>query len=571
MHLESVAQEAADALKNYTDVSSVTTESIKRTITEDLATATATLTENCKHHLQNMRTWFDSNKEALNETQASINDPTYHKDQKVWYTKDSTSMSVPVTIKDTHHDDAGNPYYTVQFATGLEKQTISQSLSMKHNTNQATRFHAVDKNLQMKQFPTKPSTSNMNNRSSYNIYQKSDTYSPQDSRNHNYARSPNSIYVPGDDEEEDFHARRIGRHNHQTQSLADIKLHGPSADLIARFHKQFKATVENEKHLLTFYQQIHSQGKAYGILLRDIKDIRPDFDLCPSDVSHHARTVMKIALYQRLQDADCVSSDYIDAHNHLSAYSNNSDGYAALYQMLRMVHPYLMEGSKLYNAPKLSEATDLFRYAAMCRNYFLFQEIQNRIYTEKEQSEMFLQNVDDPFYLSGRAQCLTELGVATIDGSSTVRISNMKFANLPTTLQQYTNKLNMHSSSSPIVRAVKDSRSYQQIRRNNNPQHRSPSYEPFACLGCGTWGHKVTRCKIVPRIALALDYIKQKPKHVEKLVEEYKRINNKATKRSTVRVLLSNGILDSFDDPDNYLQENDIDVPMENTPTLTEE
>ena len=235
--------------------------------------------------------------------------------------------------------------------------------------------------------------------------------------------------------------------------------------------------------------------------------------------------------------------------------------------MLRMVHPHLMEGTKLYNAPKLSEADNLFQYAAMCRNYFLFQEIQNRIYTEKEQSEMFLQNVDDPDYQTGRAQCLTELGVATMDGSSAVRLSNMKFANLPTTLQQYTNKLNLHSPT-PVIRSIRDYKDKPRSPKQGISQ--KFFYQPYQCIGCGQWGHKVTACKVIPKTAMAMEYIKNKPRHVQKLIEEFKRINNKSTKTSTVRVLQTNGMYASFHDPEAYLSSNDIDVPMEEVPIVEE-
>ena len=67
-----------------------------------------------------------------------------------------------------------------------------------------------------------------------------------------------------------------------------------------------------------------------------------------------------------------------------------------------------------------------------------------------------------------------------------------------------------------------------------------------------------------------MNYIKSKPRHVEKLTEEFKRINNKSTKTSSVRVLQTNGMFENFDSPDNYLNANDIDVPMEEVP-YTEE
>ena len=145
----------------------------------------------------------------------------------------------------------------------------------------------------------------------------------------------------------------------------------------------------------------------------------------------------------------------------------------------------------------------------------------------------------------------------------------MRFANLPTTLQQYTNKLNLHTTT-PTIRAIQSSRNNNKPRVHANHGSRRSTYEPFQCIGCGIWGHKVTKCKTVPKIAIAMEYIKTKSRHVDKLVEEFKRINNKATKTSSVKVLQTNGMFENFENPDTYLNTNDIDVPMEEVPCITE-
>ena len=82
-------------------------------------------------------------------------------------------------------------------------------------------------------------------------------------------------------------------------------------------------------------------------------------------------------------------------------------------------------------------------------------------------------------------------------------------------------------------------------------------------LGCGGWGHRLVKCTMVPKVALALEYIKKKPEHVKKLITEFKRINNKTTKTGTVRTMLSSGLLDGFDDPSEFLANQDIPIEME--------
>ena len=590
-HLEYIAQESADAIRNLADIASDRTVNLKRSIAEDLQQAKNNLAENCQRHLLDMRNWIDSNVKGISSIkQQTTSLPEYTEGVTVLYTKDDSSVPVPVTIAAVHKDDDGEFFYTVRFPTGLEKQTISQRLKIdksidpKSNVN---RFQKVNMTEEQFKVPLKSFYHKQNmKRSSPNVHTRAHQTQQQPHQPATPTIAPvtqsltaTPVYVDVDEEDDDeIEVQPNPVHsparptNQQYLPETQIPQTGPTPYMVTQFHRHFKGKIENKDMILTFYQQLHAQGRAYGIYVIDIKEIRQDCDLCPEEVSPVARNAMQIALFQKLQDVDFVSYDFKEAQNQIDAYSNTSDGYATLYQLLRMVHPHLMEGSKLYNAPKLSEAKNLSQYAAMCRNYILFQEIQNRKYTEKEKSEMFLQNVDDPEYSAGRAQCITELAVATLDGTSNVRISSMKFSNLPMTLQQYTNKLNL-SDTQPVVRAMQKSQSQYKNKNSNvfNRMQRNSTYEPFVCIGCGIWGHKVTKCKTVPKVAIALEYIKNKPKHVQKLVSEFKRVNDKSTKRTTVRVLQSNGILESYSDPDTYLFENDIDVPMEETPQVDEE
>ena len=591
-HLEYIAQESADALQNLADIVTDRTVTIKRSLAEDLQQAKTTLAETCQRHYIDMQHWVDDNIKRLSP-QKTTTLPHFQPDDTVSYTKDDFSTPVPVTIAAVHMDDEGEYFYTVRFPTGLEKQTIPERLSSETSSTtmkNVNRFQKVDmaeeqSKVPLKSFYNKPPHKRSFHKANASVHQQShkQAHSGHDkalSSTQKLANAP--IYVDVDEDDEDENEPTVLQNpaapsnrptNQQYLPEAAITQTGPTPYMVTQFHKHFKGKIENKDMILTFYQQLYAQGRSYGVYVINIKDIRQDCDLCPQEVSDVARNAMQIALFQKLQDVDYVSYEFKEAQNQIDAYSNTSDGFATLYQLLRMVHPHLTEGSKLYNAPKLSEAKNLSQYAAMCRNYILFQEIQNRVYTEKEKSEMFLQNVDDQEYAAGRAQCITELAVATLDGTSDVRISNMKFSNLPMTLQQYTNKLNL-TETQPVVRAMQRSSYNNKTNKNMNSSNRTQrnsNYEPFLCMGCGMWGHKVTKCRTVPKVAIALDYIKSKPKHVQKLVSEFKRVNDKSTKRTTVRVLQSNGILEHYNDPDTYLHENDIDVPMEDIPQVDEE
>ena len=49
---------------------------------------------------------------------------------------------------------------------------------------------------------------------------------------------------------------------------------------------------------------------------------------------------------------------------------------------------------------------------------------------------MFLQNLDDTKYDYGRKQALSELELATMNGETEVKVSNLRLSNLPITVVQ---------------------------------------------------------------------------------------------------------------------------------------
>ena len=370
--------------------------------------------------------------------------------------------------------------------------------------------------------------------------------------------------------DDDSSAQDLEHDAHHLSKEREIFAHGPDTQQVAHFHKYFQGTIDSKETILSFYQQLQTQGRKYGIYLLPIQDIRKDIDLCPVYIQPIARRSMMLTIFQKLQKEDCMSIDYVEGQNYINQYSTSSDGYKVLYQLLRLVHPFLVNNGTLYNTPFLSHTGNLFQYADQLRNYILVQQIQKRTYTEKEKSEMFIQNIDDDKYKHTRAKCLAELEMSlSVDGAQVVK-SDLRFENLPTTMQQYHDALNMDTTTSyPVVRAMKQNqRSYD--RQSQKHSTTKGNYKPEQCPGCGQWNHSITQCKFVPKVSLALQYIKSKPRHVEKLVTEFNRINSRQTKTGTVRVLASGGALE-VESPENYLQTHDVDIPMEDVIEILEE
>ena len=567
-NLKYIADETKDALLNLSEIAQDRTNQLKRTMNMEVLKAEQTICNICENQIDQTKAALETIPTSYQSATPvpSVPNPTstFKNGDIAWYTQKPTSAPVLIKIESVHFDDQGTPFYTIEYPTGFQKQTIETNLSTSakplDSTTVCNRFREADTSWSHKQ--------NLVNLADYEDDDEDEFQSPPPkSHIHTKQRNlPNAQHIP---------------------SESEIRSEGPSIWQRNQFQKLFRAKVESNDTMLVFYQQLQSQSAVYGIYLRELKHIQPDLDLCPDGVSDRARKVMAIALYTRLQDCDIVSSEYIEGQNYIAQYGSTSDGYSVLYQMIRLVHPNLIQGDKIYNLPLLSQAKNIFQYSAMCRNFILIQSIKKREYTEKERSELFLQNVDEDKYLAARNKCLTELDIATMKGENTVSVSNLKFENLPTTLQQYADKLsnhsvgftptvrvldasNNHDNSSGIINAINKFQNRQRGRTNTKYPNRRSQYVAFQCIGCGGWGHKVTTCQNVPKVALCLQYIKDKPVYVQKLVDEYKRINNKATKKGIVRALLDQTSELSID-PEDYLSTHDVDIPMEDVEEIQQE
>lgn len=64
---------------------------------------------------------------------------------------------------------------------------------------------------------------------------------------------------------------------------------------------------------------------------------------------------MSLAIYQKMQDDNVRGVNFSELTHCLSQYSTTSDGYEALGELLRRVHPNLNEGKIEHTMPKLSE------------------------------------------------------------------------------------------------------------------------------------------------------------------------------------------------------------------------
>ena len=366
---------------------------------------------------------------------------------------------------------------------------------------------------------------------------------------------------------------------------------------ISDFHKHVKSTIDNKNQILNFYQQIYTQGPSYGIHLRKIEDLRHSQDLCPSHFTPNERNDMARTIFQKLQDGNCVSKSYTQAQNIINQSLSSSDGYTVLYQLLRFVHPRLMESQSSHKIPKMSESRDLYTYCDRLTNFILLEKINGRVYSVKEQINLYLQNLDDERYNEAKSRCFTELRQQTVPGSNTGIHPNLFLPSLPTTVMQYQdelrpvstqntpfiNQLTPHQdyesdnleddTTTPILRAVSAPARQKHHgrgaynRRNNALFQRNwrpgRNFKPVQCRGCGTWGHDDPRCQFVAKLHIATQYIQQNAQAAKAIAQEYLRTNSRKMKQSTIRTLMAYDNTVCVPAGDDILEHYDVEIDME--------
>ena len=223
--------------------------------------------------------------------------------------------------------------------------------------------------------------------------------------------------------------------------------------------------------------------------------------------------------------------------------------------MLRKVHPQLQVGKKIHDIPKLSDCNlNLFTLAKELKLYFKQQRIQGRVYKAKEQSEIYLQQLDDQRYKVAKTKCLIDLNLATMTGPDHIAQHSLTFEALPATVEA----IAAIGDDVPIVRALSHQKPHQREYVTGKKQNKG--YEPIQCKGCKMWGHSVKKCQTIPKIAIANNFIAKNPTQTKSLIKEYLRTNDKNVKRSTVRALQDSAIIDNDIESLQYLKETDIDI-----------
>lgn len=439
---------------------------------------------------------------AANKGKQIVYQPKMTKVNTATYTDQYSGQTTDVKIVDIHDSDPDDIHYTVEFQNGRQKKISAPEL-VKQNEVQILKVK-----------PSKP----------FPIVDPSKIADPR--RSHNpYVTPPRSSSL-------------------DTPTAWDIK----------NFHSQLKSQLRSDDDILVFYNQLRSQDRTYNIHLIDIQHITPDCDLCPTGIPATARETTALAIYQKLQDENTRDFTYDELQNCLDQNAVTSDGYDVLQELLRRAHPKLYEVKYEINMSKLSQCDhNLFKYNKRTQQYFSAEAIKNRHYTEKEKASHYLQNIDDSRYESVVQKCVVDLSIATM-ASDVIRKKSLTFSGLPQTIEQLST---ITTKDRPIIRSV--TAQERSTFRKNLSRGAYRKYEQFQCLGCGLWGHKIGTCSKVPETAAYIDYISKNKSKTKAILEEHLRVNSKNAKKNTIRLLMSNGIVDEGKSVEEHLKEGDLE------------
>ena len=207
------------------------------------------------------------------------------------------SVPTPVTIVKVENEDTDSPDYTIKFSSGFQMMTKRTQLSLTKvmpDVKVAERF----KHVKQPVTPIKSATLRVNP----------------------YLKQASRVKLRNEQEEhEDDSIDSSILEMSKEEFVKDEALKtGPTASQINQFQRFFMAKLESSEQILTFYQQLQAQGAAYGLMCIELQSITPDIDLCHPGSTSVARRKMMIAIYQKLQDVECVSETYVEARNFVS-------------------------------------------------------------------------------------------------------------------------------------------------------------------------------------------------------------------------------------------------------------
>ena len=414
----------------------------------------------------------------------------------------------------------------------------------------------------------------------------------------------------------------LGNQTQHPMTAAEIDLQ------VSRYRKESTPTHlrGRDRQLVTvFYNSFVDFSKIYRIPFKILDDVRIDkLDDVTQERLHPAELLQtpvlydcySSAIYARLEEETVLDSSDKLFKGLLQMYNSKRDGYQLLQDLLAatLLVPAQNVG-QLSTPPTVQQGTTPYDFACELKEFFACQEQRGRSYAIREKSMMYLQGMQqETMHTQALTQLIFDLKQIPDDDATRIPIrlafpNNLTLTLLTTaetmkahqhatinvtrsTPRQYDQdyaarrpdrdrsrerRPSMETGSKTSTNGSRNSRG-QPYRAQNGPP-RIPLRNPdVQCAACGTSGHQVTDCRILPRVQGCLEYITARPAEAQENLRIYRKAQHPEARRmardviKVLRARIQNGTWEDTDDDEDivdqltseYQDEDDYVAPIFN-------
>ena len=167
--------------------------------------------------------------------------------------------------------------------------------------------------------------------------------------------------------------------------------------------KYVKVKFSSKETLFHSYNIFLKQCVPFGVYLNPLTVITHDENtMCPSvvngePITPERKSEMSMAIYNHLFDDKFVPHSYMEARAALKRTTSTLDGYRVLFQMLESIHPRIGSCDYTNSAPVFDDCEDLDDFTNQYENFFVYESLDNRKYTDRNKLNMFLQSLDSTY------------------------------------------------------------------------------------------------------------------------------------------------------------------------------
>lgn len=204
---------------------------------------------------------------------------------------------------------------------------------------------------------------------------------------------------PGSEFHQRYHATqdRLNRPTRETmeQNTHEINIYG--------MNKYVKARFQNIDGLFQSYGIFRQQCRPYGIHLKDISDITHDErTMRPTTINGMAvdklhKEEMSRVIYDYLFDDHVIPQSYLTEREALKRCGTRIDGHKLLFQMLEEIHNKIATRDVTNSAHQYHEWNDLDVFTNIYENFFIYEELDSRIYADRQKLVIFMKALPSDF------------------------------------------------------------------------------------------------------------------------------------------------------------------------------